>query len=150
MREDSDDGGLYRVPVRRVAVTLTLQGGARRDVTLFLGNDEGIGAPLAGDRPFFPADDAGQVRLYAVAAVVSVSAMEILQAPEPCERAIRARVHLRCGGALEGEIRFIPSAGKARLVDALSEDAPTLVVREPERVHHVQKAHVLFVEELLA
>ena len=144
----SDFGDLYRVPVRRVPAALTLADGSRREGILFVGCEDSVGAALAGPRTFFPFDERGAVRIYAVAAVACISSGEVAGGADPSERALRVRVHLQSGVILEGEVRFIPSQGKARLLDALSEDAPSFVLVEARAVHHVQKAHVLLVEEL--
>jgi hypothetical protein len=145
---ESGPDELYRVPVRRVPVTLTLVDGSRREAILFVGEEESVASPLRGGREFLPVDELGVVRLYAASALACISASEAPEERHPSERVRQVRVRMKSGATFEGEVRFIPAAGKSRLIDALAEEARTIVLHEHGAVHHVDKAHVLFVEEL--
>ncbi|HEY0195489.1 MAG TPA: hypothetical protein VGC42_30450, partial [Kofleriaceae bacterium] len=65
----------------------------------------------------------------------------------PVERQ-RARVRLRSGAQLEGELRWTAAEGGRRTADYINDSAAFLVVHAADASYYVRKAEVGYVEEL--
>lgn len=104
-----------------------------------------------GDEPFFPAEEAGAIRLYARSSVVSL-VMAAREAPPDDLAVLRGSqparsiaVHLRNGNVLTGALR---SPGVAvRTLDFVNDRAKSFAVHTRDHVYHVAKAHVERIEE---
>lgn len=141
-----------RVPVERTAVEVLTSDGQRRALMVFQAPGQALDSFVESHEPFFPAHEGEAFRLFARAHVVSVTAERLSSPPRPeddlpeTRRAVR--VHLCTGSALVGELRYVPSEGASRPIDHLNEDTRSFPVFADGRVHHVVKAHVVFVEEV--
>lgn len=141
-----------RVPVERTAVEVLTSDGQCHALIVFHAPGQGLESFVESHEPFFPAHEGDAFRLFARAGVASLAAAGRSSPPEPedelpeTRRAVR--VHLCTGGALVGELRYVPSEGASRPIDHLNEDTRSFPVFADGRVHHVVKAHVSFVEEV--
>lgn len=140
----------FRVPVRRTHVEVRTDRGSS-DGYIFLPPDESPERLLEEDKPFFPVELGGTVRLYARAAVVSLTIESkgdpiidsMAELGIPCE-ARSVVVHFRGGGELHGQVT---STGRARTLDLLNQPARTFAVHTDGKLHFVAKRHVERVEE---
>jgi hypothetical protein len=140
-----------RVPVEPTRVQVVTLDGARHDLVVFRAPGLRPESLLESHEPFFPAREGDTLRLFATA---NISAL-IAAAPKPSTRpedelpeSRRAvRVQLTGGVVISGEIRYVACEVAARPIDHLNEPSPSFAVFSGEHVHHVVKAHVLFVEE---
>lgn len=143
-----------RVPKRRVAVEVSLPGGARRRVALFLADAaEAHAGPerpsdlLNGRNEFIPAfdDDAGGVTFLnraALAVVLFDRALDHDDADEvtiPTEHAVE--VTLEDGTSLRGLVSYLRPP-ETRLVEFLNEDPPFLRVLVGDAVALVAKRRI--------
>jgi hypothetical protein len=141
-----------RLPVHRVASLLRLADGTSHQAVVFQAPGEPLEELLEREEPFFPAEENGRVRLYARATLVALGTPRTAGLPhrddDDLPQEVRAvRVHLRSGAALEGDIRYTALPGRGRTADFLNQTTRTFPVYAPDMVHHVAKAHVLWVEE---
>ena len=143
----SDSG--FAVPVERQPATLTLEDGTRHEVELSIGAGQRIETLFEPAEAFLPAHEQGKVRIYARSALACISVAEPAQpdAAELAQEASPIRVQLRSGGVIEGALRYVPVEGRTRVTDLLNGPAASFPVHLDGRVHHVAKAHVLYVEE---
>jgi hypothetical protein len=141
-----------RVPVERASVEVLLCDGTRHLLVVFQAPGQGLRSFVEAEEPFFPAHDRDKVRLFARANVAALSAearpSNFPSDDELPETQRNVRVHLRCGVILLGGLRFIVSEGASRPVDHLNEPSCSFPLYADGKVHHVMKAHVLFVEEV--
>ena len=139
----------FALPVERQLATLTLQDGTRHEVELSLAAGQRVEMLFEPAEAFLPALENGKIRIYARAALacISATAREDAEAAELTQGASSIRVQLRSGGVVEGSLRYVPVEGHTRVTDLLNESAPSFAVHSDGRVHHVAKAHVLYVEE---
>jgi hypothetical protein len=141
-----------RVPVERASVEVLLCDGTRHSLVVFQAPGQDLKHFAEGDEPFFPAHDRDTLRLFARANIAALSAdkrpTHFPADDELPETQRNVRVHLRCGVVLLGELRFIASEGASRSVDHLNEPTSSFPLYADGKVHHVMKAHVLFVEEV--
>jgi len=151
------DRSAFVVPVERVAVQLILSDGSRHDVLMPRGPGQPIAEVFTAKEPFFPAQQAGTMRLYSRAALACVAIdagmLERVSLvydddesslPE-MERAVR--VQLLGGVVLEGELRFVKVFGRGRISDVLNEAVVSFELHVGRIVHHIAKVHVLTIDE---
>ena len=138
-----------RVPVRRIAAQLVLDGGSTREATLFLADGESMGDLLGRAEAFLPVEEGGRMRFYARRAVACITVPASPASADDelglARRAVIAR--LRGGGERAGQLRFAASPG-GRTLEVLNQAAASLVLHDGDRVHYVATAHVERVEEV--
>jgi hypothetical protein len=149
---EADDPGahnVFAVPVDRIEVTLMLPDGSRHDVRLPRGPGRPLEHLFEDKEPFLAVQQAGQTRIYARAALSCVFARGLTPPEEDAlpQRRRAVRVQLRGGFMLEGELRFVPVEGRARVTDVLNEDTPSIALYRDDGLQLIAKAHVLYVEE---
>jgi hypothetical protein len=141
-----------RVPVERSSVEMLTIEGSRHSLVVFHAPGQGLEGFVEASDAFFPAHEAEAFRLFARANVVALSSeltfAPALPADDLPETRRLMRVHLRGGSALVGEIHYVACEGAARPIDHLNENSTSFRLFTQTRVHHIVKAHVLFVEEL--
>jgi hypothetical protein len=140
-----------RVPVERTTVEVLMANGQRHALTVFHPPGVGIDSFVEGTEPFFPAHEGEAFRMFSRANVVAISAP--LPPLEESDEALpktrrKVRVHLTGNGAMTGELRFVAWEGASRPVDFLNEPSQSFPLFCEERVFHVSKRHVAFVEEI--
>jgi len=141
-----------RVPVERTSVEVLTSDGNRHALVVFHAPGVGLESFVEAQEAFFPAHEGPAFRLFARASVVELSAAVApprAQADDELPETRRTvRVHLYPSGVLAGEIRYVASEGASRPIDHLNEPSRSFPLYADGRVHHVVKAHVLFVEEV--
>ncbi|MBF5042233.1 hypothetical protein FGE12_07475 [Aggregicoccus sp. 17bor-14] len=150
----------YHVPKRRLPVQLTLVGGSRVHVQLFLsarasghGGEERLEDLLNGPHDFLPAQEVGSGETLlinrAALVVARVTHGEVTDPPEEvgagAEHAVQ--VHLLDGSVLAGRICYARPESSARLSDFLNEPAPFLELQTSEGTVFVSKRHVARITE---
>jgi len=145
----------YHVPKRRIPVQVSLVGGARLHVQLFLAPfaNSHVGAErvedlLNGPHDFIPAQEvaSGETTLLnRVALVVARVTHQGVDDPpwlvgECAEHAVQ--VHLLDGSQVSGTVRYIRPEASARLSDFLNEPTPFLELQNAEGSAFVAKRHV--------
>jgi hypothetical protein len=140
---------LLRLPVDQVSATMILHDGSRSEVELFLTGGETVAQLLADGAPFLPVIRSGAIALVARAAIACLSLVDAAVAADDAVPVVtqRARVHLRSGVVLEGELRWPAVVDRRRTADHLNDPTPYLALRAAATTHHVVKAHVAMVEE---
>jgi hypothetical protein len=144
---------IQRLPVNSVLAKLTLHDGARGDALLFIPPGEDITRIVSPGPPFVPMIRNAQ---FALVARDAIAALAVVVSVEPLDDDAlpiirqRARLALRSGVTLEGELRWISFDGHKRTSDHLNDPEPYIVVHtaEPRTAHYVVKAHIATVEEL--
>lgn len=141
-----------RVPVERASVEVLLSDGTRHSLVVFQAPGQRLESFAEAPEPFFPAHEQERLRLFARASIVVLSG-ERRAAQSPGEDDLpetqrTVRVHMRSGEVLEGDLRFVACEGSLRPIDHLNESSRSFPLFTTERVHHIVKAHVIFVEEL--
>jgi DNA-binding NtrC family response regulator len=137
------------IPVDRIAATLILHDGTRREVVLPHDHCQTVQALFEAEEPFLAVKEGDATRIYArsaLACVIVGAASESEDDVLPYNRR-RIRVRLRSGTALEGELRYVVVEGRGRVSDALNESGTTFCVHASDAAQHIAKAHVLCVEE---
>ena len=150
----------YHVPKRRIPVQLTLVGGSRLHVQLFLApltsghvGEERVEDLLNGSHDFLPAHEVGSgetLLLNRSALVVArVTHGEVTDLPgevgDGAEHAVQ--VYLLDGTSLEGRICYARPESSARLSDFLNEPAPFFELQSSEGTVFVSKRHVARITE---
>jgi two-component system response regulator HydG len=139
----------FVVPVQRVRVELILDDGSRHQALLPRGPGQPIEELFEARESFVPVRQGETTRIYARA---SIACVIVPDADEPEDdglpRKVRAvRVTLHSGAVLDGELRYVPVEGRARVTDVLNEFTPSFPLYAGAGVHHIAKAHVRYVEE---
>ena len=125
-----------RLPVDRVRVTLVLETG------------EAVSTVLDEAEPFVPLGMERHVRLVARATIACVAVPgEIPRDQDVHEETQRARVHLKSGLEVEGDLRWVAPVGHRRTVDHLNLPSRLLEVHGADVTTYIIKAHVAWVEE---
>lgn len=141
-----------RVPVSRAAVEVLTTDGTRHPIVVFHAPGLGLETFVESDEAFFAAQEGGAFRMFARGAIVALStaapAERARAEDEVPETRRRMRVHLRGGEIIEGELRYVAWEAAPRPLDQLNEPSRSFPLYTAEVVHHVVKAHVLFLEEL--
>jgi hypothetical protein len=148
---------ILRLPVDNVLATLILHDGERCDVLLFVPPGETIGHLVSPGDPFVPMIKNARFCLVArtaIAVLGVVTGSETATSGDddgalPVERQ-RARVRLRGGTALEGELRWTGPEGRKRTADYVNDTAAFFVLHagDPPTTFYVAKAQVATVEEI--
>jgi hypothetical protein len=139
------------VPVQRATVEVHTRRGLHVAV-LFLRPDCDPQDLFEDDAPFFPADEAGTIRLFARASVVDIVVDASDEAPESLAAlgvpyVVRnVAVHLEHGATIVGSIRS--PGNPTRTLDLVNERRRSFAVYAGGKVHHVAKAHVEPIEEM--
>lgn len=138
----------FVVPIDRVRATLILDDGSRREVILPRGQGQSIEELFGARELFVPVNEEGRTRIYARAALACVIAGSEAVEDDGLPRKHRAvRVTLRSGVVIEGELRYVPVEGRARVTDVLNEPSASFALHAGDLVHHVAKMHVRSLEE---
>jgi hypothetical protein len=144
---------ILRLPVDSVLASLTLHDGERSDVLLFIAAGEDVSRLLGPGDPFVPMIRNARFCLVARAAIAAIA---IVTGPVvdddgalPVEHQ-RARVRLRSGVAIEGELQWTAPEGERRTADYLNDGEALFQIHavQPATIHYIAKAHVATVEEL--
>lgn len=139
------------LPVERVAAGLRLIDGSRHDVVLFVPLGEKLRDLIESPLPFLPAREGDRIRIYARASIayVTIAATPQVAAPDaPAARDLEVAVHMAGGLAIRGHLRYVAPLARSRPADHLNEDSRWFPIEDGADVHHVAKAHVMYVEEL--
>jgi hypothetical protein len=143
---------ILRLPVDSVLATLMLHDGERSDVLLFLSPGEGITDLITPGDPFVPMIRDARFCLVARDAIAAIGIVTGPVRPDddalPIKRQ-RARVRLRSGKVIEGELRWTVCVGDGQTADHVNEPAAFLVVHAtaPETTYYIAKSQVAIVEE---
>lgn len=146
---------ILRMPVDNVAATLILHDGERSDVLLFIAAGEDITRLMTPGDPFVPMIKHARFCLVARTAIAALGVAGASTDPDadldvlPVERQ-RARVLLRSGSVLEGELRWTAPEGERRTADYINDSEPFFVVHASDghTTYYVAKAQVALVEEI--
>ncbi|HET7501719.1 MAG TPA: hypothetical protein VFK02_11965 [Kofleriaceae bacterium] len=144
---------ILRLPVDNVLATLILHDGERSDVLLFIPPGERVEQLVSPGDPFVPMIKNAR---FCLVARPAIAALGVPAGEEPADDSAlplehqRARVRLRSGQALEGELRWTGPEGRKRTADYANDPAAFLVVHagEPRMTYYVAKAEVALIEEL--
>ena len=137
-----------RLPVDRVRVTLVLETGDALSGDVFLAPGEEVSSVLDEAEPFVPLGMEGHVRLVSRATIAClVVPGEVARDQDVHEESQRARVHLKAGPEVEGELRWVALVGHRRTVDHLNLPARFLAIHGAGVTTYIIKAHVAWVEE---
>jgi hypothetical protein len=141
-----------RVPVEKASVEVLLSDGTRHSLVVFQAPGQALESFAEAPEPFFPAHELERLRLFARANIVALSeerrASRLPSDDDLPETQRTVRVHVQGGEVLEGELRFVACEGSLRPIDHLNESSRCFPLFTTGRVHHIVKAHVLFVEEV--
>ncbi|HEY0195675.1 MAG TPA: hypothetical protein VGC42_31390 [Kofleriaceae bacterium] len=142
---------ILRLPVDSMTATLTLHDGERSDVLLFIPPGEAIAALVSPGDPFVPMIKSAR---FCLVAREAIAALGVTSTPEvadettlPLERQ-RARIRLRSGTELEGELRWTAPEGERRTADYVNDDQAYVVLHAGDTSYYVRKAAIATVEEL--
>jgi hypothetical protein len=146
---------IQRLPVDSQLATLILYDGERSDVLVHIPPGETITALVSPGDPFVAMIHNARPCLVARDAI---AALGTVNGPAPAatdEDALpvqrrRARVRLRSGTALEGELRWIADDEHKQVADHVN-DAPTFLIvyaTETRTTYYVVKSQVAMIEEL--
>lgn len=139
---------ILRIPVDQVAATLTLHDGERIEAQLFVRPGEDVAAMLASGPMFVPVRQTDGIRLIARAAIACMCvAAYHHRASDLPEETQKAKIKLRSGAVIEGELRFIAPPGQRRTVDHLNDTAEYLALHAIDTTTYIVKHHIAWVEE---
>lgn len=144
---------IQRLPVNSVLAKLILHNGERSDVLLFIPPGEDITGVVSPGAPFVPMIRSAQFCLVArdvIAALGVVVGAELADDEALPIVHQRARITLRSGTALDGELRWVSLDGHKRMSDHFNEAGAFLVLfaTESRTTYYVAKAQIATVEEL--
>jgi hypothetical protein len=141
------------MPVNSVLATLILHDGERSDVLLFIPAGEDITRLVSPGDPFVPMIKNARFCLVARPAIAALGLVTAAELPDdgalPVGRQ-RARVRLRSGTTLDGELRWPASEVTKRTSDYVNDPAVFFVIHaaEIQTTYYVAKSQVATVEEL--
>ncbi|HEY5949851.1 MAG TPA: hypothetical protein VIV40_30360 [Kofleriaceae bacterium] len=138
------------MPKNQTPAVLTMHDGERAQVFLFVAPGGSVGHYLAEAGRFMPMGFAEGTRLVAREAIAALGIHVMHAAIEdelPGERQT-AKLHLRSGGVIKGELRWVAPEGARRTLDFMNNDASYVVVYDTEHVVYVAKQHIALVEEV--
>jgi len=139
---------IMRLPMDRVAVTLSLESGEALTGEVFLAPGTPPCTVLDEADPFVPVALGDGIRLVARATITSLAiASEVARDPDVEEESQRARLKLKNGMAIEGELRWVPTPGYRRTIDHLNLAARILALHGAGSTTYIIKSHVAWVEE---
>jgi hypothetical protein len=145
---------IQRLPVNSVLAKLTLHDGERSDVLLFIPPGEDITRVVSPGPPFIP-----MIRnaTFCLVARDAIAVLAVVVGVEPVrdEDALpiirqRARLGLRSGSAVEGELRWISLDGHKRTSDYLNDPEAFIVAHatESRTTYYIAKSQIATVEEI--
>jgi hypothetical protein len=145
---------IQRLPVDSQVATLILYDGQRSDVLVHIPPGETITALVSPGDPFVPMIHSARPCLVARDAIAALGMMSG-PAPVADEDALpvqrrRARVRLRSGTVLEGELRWIADDNHQQIADHVN-DAPGFLIvfaTDSRTTYYVVKSQVAMIEEL--
>lgn len=141
---------IQRLPVNSVLAKMILYNGERSDVLLFIPPGETITQVVSPGLPFVPMIRNAQ---FCLVARDVIAALGVVGEEPPEDESLpvtkqRARVGLRCGLALEGELRWISFDGHKRTSDYVNDADSFLVLHaEARTTYYVVKSQIATVEE---
>jgi hypothetical protein len=145
---------ILRMPVDNVLATLILHDGERSDVLLFVPPGERIEHLVSPGDPFVPMIKNARFCLVARPAIAALGVVTGEDKHDddgalPFERQ-RARIRLRSGQAIEGELRWTGPEGRKRTADYVNDSEAYFVVHATGAriTYYVAKAEVATIEEL--
>ena len=139
---------IMRLPMDRVDVKLVLESGDAITGQVFLAPGTPPSSVLDEAEPFVPIAMGHGVRLVARATIASLAINSELQRdPDVAEETQRARIQLKNGTAVEGELRWVAVAGYRRTIDHLNVAGRILIVHGTGCTTYLIKSHVAWVEE---
>jgi hypothetical protein len=142
----------FRVPMEWCDAQVLLADGSAHAVRLSMRRAASVHELLEAREPFLPVRIGDEFRLYArtaLACITTRSAEPVLQDGDLPLTTRQLRVHLLSGVTLEGCLRFVWIAGRARSTDVLNDEATSFALQHDDgSISHVFKAHVLCVQEL--
>jgi len=144
---------ITRLPVNSVLAKLVLHNGERSDVVLFIPPGEDITRVVSPGPLFVPMIRNAQFCLVARDVIAALAVVVGIEAPDDEALPIvhqRARIGLRSGTALEGELRWISLDGHKRTSDHVNDAGSFLVLHatETRTRYYVVKAQIATLEEL--
>lgn len=144
---------ILRLPVDSVTATLILHDGERSDVLLFIAAGEDVTRLVSPGDPFVPMIKHARFCLVARTAIAAIGLSGEPAAPDfdglPVERQ-RARVQLRSGTAIEGELRWTAPEGERRTADYVNDSPAYFLIHASDghTTYYIAKAQVATIEEL--
>jgi len=144
---------IQRLPVDSVLAKLVLHNGERSDVLLFIPPGEDITRVVSPGPPFVPMIRNAQ---FCLVARDVIAALAVVVGTEPADDEAfaivhqRARIALRSGVILEGELRWISFDRHKRTSDHINDAGTFLVLYATEirTTYYIVKAQIATVEEL--
>jgi hypothetical protein len=141
---------LLRLPKNQTPALVTLHDGERAQVFLFVAPGDKLAYFVNEDSRFVPMGFASGTRLVARDSIAAIS-IHVLHAPHeeelPGERQ-QAKITLRSGAAIKGELRWVAPEGQRRTLDFMNDDSRYVVVHDTEHIIYVAKTHIASVEEV--
>lgn len=140
---------IMRLPVDRVPARVTLGDGRELESWLFVPIGEDVADMFGKPDRFLPLDTGTGILIVARAmiAAVLVRRSRLVASDELPEDSQMARVHLRSGQVIEGELRWTAVPGYGRTVDLMNDPSLHVAVHAGGGVTYVAKAHVAWIEE---
>jgi len=144
---------MQRLPVNSVLAKLILHSGDRSDVLLFIPPGEDITGVVSPGNAFVPMIRSAQFCLVARDVIAALGVVVGVAPPDDEALPIvhqRARITLRSGAALDGELRWVSLDGHKRTSDHVNDAGAFLVLfaTEIRTTYYVAKAQIATVEEL--
>ncbi|MGE5183516.1 MAG: hypothetical protein ACM31C_15700 [Acidobacteriota bacterium] len=150
MRVDQDRSQpIMRLPVDRVPARVTLEDGRQLESWLFVPVGDDVAEMFGKPEAFLPVDTGTGILIVARAVIAAVLVRRArLETSDdlPVDRQ-PARVHLRGGQVVEGELRWTAAPGYRRTVDLMNDPSRHVVVHAREGVTYVAKAQIAWIEE---
>jgi hypothetical protein len=141
---------LLRLPKNQTPALVTMHDGERAQVFLFVAPGEKLRYFVNDDSRFVPMGFANGTKLVARDAIAAIS-IHVLHAPHdeelPGERQM-AKLALRSGAVINGELRWVAPEGQRRTLDFMNDDSRYVIVHDTEHMVFVAKAHIASVEEV--
>jgi hypothetical protein len=145
---------ILRLPVDSVTAKMILHDGERSDVLLFIAAGEDLTRLMSPGDPFVPMIKHARFCLVARTAIAAVGITEPAGADAdsdglPVERQ-RARVQLRSGVTLDGELRWTAPEGERRTADYVNDSPAFFLLHaiDGHTTYYIAKAQVATIEEM--
>ena len=143
---------ILRLPVDSMLASLVLHDGERSDVLLFVGPGEGVTDLLSPGDAFVSMIRNARPCLVARDAIAVISIAIGPELPDdgalPIKRQ-RARVRMRSGKVIEGELRWTACEPDGQTADHLNDPATFFLLHNTETstIHYIAKSQVASVED---
>ncbi len=140
---------IMRLPVDRVPARVTLEDGRELESWLFVPLGEDVAEVFGKPDRFLPLDTGAGILIVAraVIAAIQLRRMQLVTSDELPQDCQLARVRLRCGQVIAGELRWTAVPGYRRTVDLMNDPSLHVAVHGNGGVAYVAKAHVAWIEE---